>query len=183
MISSPAAAPPGARVFEARNSFVTAVRLSSANIDDVRHWIYVETGTDSLWNDGALYFTSPVGLAQAREGDYVVQTVLGFEAATQAVFGARYQLPTEPEPASMKKTEPNVATWISPEVSVTKDARRRYANPMCGPHKDAESFKGKTMVNPSTQATVARTQLDEFSVMSAFERAQQRRHAEARGEA
>lgn len=178
MITPPVVAPQGSRVFEARKSYVTAVRLSSANVDEVRLWVHAETGSDCLWNDGALYFTSPGGLAHAKEGDYIVQTVLGFEAYIPAQFGAKYDLVQYATGGPLKKSEPNVATWPL-DSGCCNSGPRSHANPLCGPHKDAESFEGKTMVNP----TVQRIALDEFSVTAAVERAQQRRHAEARGEA
>jgi hypothetical protein len=151
MITPPAVAPAGARVFEARRSYVTAVRLSADNVEAVQLWMRGETGADGIWNDHALYFTTPTGLAQANEGDWVVQTILGFEVYNQTAFVAKFDQVVQQPPIFNKVTEPSVATHVTVSQGTLSNDEfakvvRRYANPLCGQHKDSAQFEGKQMV-------------------------------------
>lgn len=176
MITPPVVAPPGTKVFESRRSYVTAIRLSAENVAAVQHWMRCETNSDGIWNDHALYFTTPTGLAQANEGDWVVQTILGFEVYSHTAFAAKFEQVTPPEvPVWQKKTEPSVVNIHVPDES---DALKRaienierYRNPLCGQHKDSAQFEGKQMIN----RPVHRVPLDEDNLLTAV----LTRHAEA----
>jgi hypothetical protein len=151
MITPPVVAPAGAKVYEARPTAVTAVRLSAENVDAIQHWMRCESNADGIWNDHALYFTTPTGLAQANEGDWVVQTILGFEVYSELAFVAKFDRVVQPEtPIWQKKTEPSVVNLHVPDVPLSKgqveSVMRRYANPLCGQHKDSAQFEGKQMV-------------------------------------
>lgn len=77
------------RMYTTRRVEVQAVRFDPANLEQIQAWMKGE-GTDSLFNDGALWFASASGLVSAREGDYIVQHEFGFASYIPPVFGARF---------------------------------------------------------------------------------------------
>jgi hypothetical protein len=131
-----------------------------------------ETNSDGIWNDHALYFTTPTGLAQANEGDWIVQTILGFEVYSHTAFAAKFEQVTPPEVPATKVIEPSVANLPDSEaMRRAVENIKRYRNPLCGQHKDSAQFEGKQMVN----RPVHRVPLDEDNLLTAA----LTRHAEA----